>query len=614
MPWRKKGSFYDTTRDFWQIQQMMDEEDERRENWNRDHADFCDDLDEFGEDTNEDLGFESDFDDDTLLGLDDDSCTWRKEHSDDFSEYNLYPEDYATEEEFLEALEDVKTEWRENYHDAFLEYSVDPENFETEEEFLEVLEEAKTAWRREYSDAFLEYHVDPKEFKTEDEFLEVLEEAKTAWREQYSEAKTEYNLDPEDYETEDEFQSELEHRVEWMERWKAKAEKYNLCLPYYETEEEFVVDYMLYWREELQEKADDYGMNIEDYETDDDFLKAYEMLKAERIAMGAESPSGVPELDAIDPKKYRDMDTYRAAYRLKEAEIFSDCTLSDHEKYIYQLMVERPFPQGKYLDDIFGFRYNEAIADNLNLPVGIDKEDLADERSITDLIAYIDRVDEEFSFTAWKWCVDTFWPYCKYNDYLVYGVLYELNSLTESFRTSLINEICSNQVLRSSIFTIDTDYNREITDIAPKLFYELLKAGKIDVAIERYRCLRQNKQISEKDQFTIIENLINACCNYDELETLDLFMETIMPLTEDLPPEKLAWRKKSGKRRLRIILITWKHAVIDMPIAEEICGEINIKMRLYISRWIWRIITQNRLLSTILRCERRMKNANNVLQ
>jgi len=48
----------------------------------------------------------------------------------------------------------------------------------------------------------------------------------------------------------------------------------------------------------------------------------------------------------------------------------------------------------------------------------------------------------------------------------------------------------------------------------------------------------------------VIENLIKACCNYDELETLELFIETIMPLTEDLPAEKLAWRKKEWQKSI----------------------------------------------------------------
>lgn len=67
--------------------------------------------------------------------------SWREEYEWD-AEYGVDPEDYETEDEYLEALNEEKYVWRETCEDG-LDYAVFPEDFETEEEYLEALEDAK---------------------------------------------------------------------------------------------------------------------------------------------------------------------------------------------------------------------------------------------------------------------------------------------------------------------------------------------------------------------------------------------------------------------------------------------------------------------------------------
>ena len=68
--------------------------------------------------------------------------------------------------------------WRSLY-DYDVETGIDPNDYETEDEYLEVLNAAKTAWR-DYHFYDPETGVDPEDYDTEEEFEEALAEAKRA--------------------------------------------------------------------------------------------------------------------------------------------------------------------------------------------------------------------------------------------------------------------------------------------------------------------------------------------------------------------------------------------------------------------------------------------------
>ena len=67
--------------------------------------------------------------------------SWRSLHDYDV-DTGIDPEDYETEDEYLEALNTARTAWRD-YHFYDPETGIDPEDYETEEEFEEALAEAK---------------------------------------------------------------------------------------------------------------------------------------------------------------------------------------------------------------------------------------------------------------------------------------------------------------------------------------------------------------------------------------------------------------------------------------------------------------------------------------
>lgn len=73
--------------------------------------------------------------------------SWRDQYEYDF-DTGIDPEDYETEDEFLEALEDAKTAWRDSYC-YNPKTGIDPKKYETEEEYLAALarEEASRSVR-----------------------------------------------------------------------------------------------------------------------------------------------------------------------------------------------------------------------------------------------------------------------------------------------------------------------------------------------------------------------------------------------------------------------------------------------------------------------------------
>ena len=96
--------------------------------------------------------------------------------------------------------------WR-NYVEVDYLLGVSPENYETEEEYLEAVQEAKYAWRN-YAEVDYLLGIFPENYETEEEYLEAVQEAKYAWR-NYVEVDYLLGIFPEHYETEDEYNKAL---------------------------------------------------------------------------------------------------------------------------------------------------------------------------------------------------------------------------------------------------------------------------------------------------------------------------------------------------------------------------------------------------------------------
>lgn len=68
-----------------------------------------------------------------------DDYSWRT-WCEDGSEYGIFPDDYKTEEEYIEALNNAKVTWRDDY--PYEDNGVFAEDYETEDEYAEAVQEA----------------------------------------------------------------------------------------------------------------------------------------------------------------------------------------------------------------------------------------------------------------------------------------------------------------------------------------------------------------------------------------------------------------------------------------------------------------------------------------
>ena len=220
---------------------------------------------------------EEDDDEDDIFDTSDSEDDWRDEHDEGY-EYDVDPNDYDTEDEYLDALEEAKYGWRETYEDD-TDYDVDPEDYETEEEYLEALEEAKTAWRNDCEDGS-DFGLDPEYYDTKEEYEEALEKAKYAWREN-AEDGAEFGIHPENYETEDDYEQALEEaKYAWRESVEDGSD-FDIFPEDFDSEEEYT-DALETAKAEFfswRNKYKDAPINPSTYATEEEYLDAVETKK-----------------------------------------------------------------------------------------------------------------------------------------------------------------------------------------------------------------------------------------------------------------------------------------------------------------------------------------------
>lgn len=135
----------------------------------------------------ENNSYKSSYDSDLFEPLND--YSWRF-FVEDGSDYDIFPEDYETEEEYEEALEEAKYEWRDTVEDGF-EYGIYPDDYETEEEYEEALKEAKD--RRSVTDE------DEFEFDMESDDYESEEDSETEDDYETRDGSGKKGIDPDAY-------------------------------------------------------------------------------------------------------------------------------------------------------------------------------------------------------------------------------------------------------------------------------------------------------------------------------------------------------------------------------------------------------------------------------
>lgn len=459
---------------------------------------------------------------------------WRK-YCRDGAEYNIFPENYETIEEYSKALIDAKYGWKKKHIQDQLDFDVDPDDYETEEEYEEAIEEEKAIWRGMHEEDFDKYGIDPEDYDTEIEYEEAIEEAKEWWRSEHEEDFDKYGIDPEDYDTEEEYEEAIEEqKAFWRSEHEEDFEKYGIDPEDYDTEAEYE-DAI----EEAIEEAEEQCVYIQigDEITDKtaeqikEIMELYHFLPTEDNSEApAKSLSEILKdvdsteiLNGLYESDFPNKRTYQALCEKIKCEctnvMFSDKKAKEKTLALYDFILENhhKLTAAGYITLSGDFLYAQAVQDNFNMLLPLPEEDLTQEIGFEEMIEKIYRIDRREAFEVWDWCIDRFVPYMEYSN---------------DTEDKLTDRIVTSGAYNNDFFSIMAEYSERKPDFAVKLIYcsrELVR----DYGTLLFKLLERNNEKLAKGLFIvcadggnansenlsrIIREMVNLCvCSDDEL-------------------------------------------------------------------------------------------------
>jgi len=322
----------------------------------------------------------------------------------------------------------------------------------------------------EEEDIFFEYGIDPDDYLIREEYEEAVFEAKYGWRDMIDISESiEFSVDPEDYETEDEYLEAIE-----------EAKLSSISGPTIELKVDFSFDDGIDF---------DYDKNLQD-------------------------------LDGIAFRH-----AY-AEYKLKTADPKYD---SPEEIARYTFIVEGEALASRYLTPDGVYLYAQAIKDHFKLPFDIPDEKDEKATYFETLLQDLVEDDAGYAIKIWEWCLDTFMPHIQYVGYkneLIHGILLDLSNFIEEFPNHIVKYMIEKPVFVEKIISQCTDSLWGIADFVTLA----IKAGSIDIAIAIMKNAFANPCTDIHDKVRFVEDCINECSNWDELETMELFKEFVFPI------------------------------------------------------------------------------------
>ena len=304
---------------------------------------------------------------------------------------------------------------------------------------------------------------------------------------------------------------------------------------------------------QITAELNDYGISPFDYDTEEEYLEAVAEAEADAeddeefvspiieipIKVALDFSVEIPALDRLDAIKESDFPNkrmYEAACekvkletglilgldeKTKEHNIRQcDFILEYHEKYI----------AAKYLSIQLGeFLYAQAVKENFDLPFNIPDEDEQMVTPVDDLFRQIHKKCKKQLFPIWKWLIENFVPYMDYssdNGYsLSTGVIANGSYIDDKFISELANYIAENNFFGKVIMELSPSLDNEYGT----LFAHLLKNKHFDLVKEMFK-ICANKDIDSAHICGVIYGFMEACSNYNELETMELFEQHIFPI------------------------------------------------------------------------------------
>ncbi len=441
------------------------------------------------------------------------------------AELGIDPDDYDSEEDLLEAIEEAKYAWRDEAEPAF-EYGLNPVDFETREEYEEALEQAKYGWRDEAEDAF-EYGLDPADYETQEEYEEAVEQAKYGWRTEVDDG-FEYGLDPEDYETQEEYEEALNYsKYEWR----------NTCID-----------------------CSEYGVDPQMYETEEEYgvalAQALELLKS---SSGSAEGTNTEEPDDDDELRVSDYPTrrkYEAAY--ERAGILNHTMIYADEKNRSATLARCNFIlesenclAANYLTVECGFLCAQAIKEHFSLPCSFPDEDEEPVTWLEDAIKLISKHDVSLAIAAWHWCLVEFIPYIHYASPNEAAILNDILNSIYRYPKSFVPELIKYADAHTDFIDLLIRQNTEVPEELEGIIVTALQMEKTNVAQAIFDAFQLNDHVTGKDIAKLIELCLGECQNWDEINTISVFRDTLYASIRNAADPNLSCHFKGWDEEIR---------------------------------------------------------------
>lgn len=305
------------------------------------------------------------------------------------------------------------------------------------------------------------------------------------------------------------------------------------------------------WRDYAKENG--YGINPEDYETEEEYLSAIEDAEYDEIepitipinlSFSVEMPA-LDRLESIKESDYPNKRQYEAACEKVKLEmgliLGLDEKTKEHNIKQCDFILEhnKDCIAANYLSTQFGeFLYTQAVKEHFDLPFDVPDEDEQMITPIDDLFRQIYKADKALIFPVWKWCIDNFMPFMEYssdNGYnLTRGIIANADFVDDGFINDVAEFMSNNKAFAKIVMKISPGLDNEYGI----LLTLLLQKNEIDLVVDMFKiCI--TKDIDAAYINGMISGFMEACSNYDELETMELFEKHILPIIKTISNEEV---------------------------------------------------------------------------
>lgn len=350
-------------------------------------------------------------------------------------------------------------------------------------------------------DAILPDHgIDRDDYDTREEYLEAVREAKYGWRDTVEDG-SKYGLDSEDFEALEAYEEALEEA-------------------------------------QLSELPDDEDDVDDEISSNDDSVSISIPLS---FSIEVSYP-GKDQLEEIKETDYPNKRTYDAAYALCEIEhgdpYIPSGTTKEAEAKRHRFVLSQSCVAARYLTRYDGFIFVQAIKDNFQLPIEVPDEDDEVKNYFPDFFMELAEEDVNLALDVWVWCIKEFGAYQIYmeNTWTLYNsILSSLDDYPEEFTESLIDRLGSDQDFRRGLLSECPDAPYRV----PKLIVRALTTNREKIAQAILIAAMKNLKAKSRWKEDILESIISACSNWEELETMESFQQYILPIAEKIEDKRI---------------------------------------------------------------------------